>query len=74
MISEIEEFEKDCIKSYLANEKANDEFKKTKEQLEAFILKWNEYLRQSAISDENISVAIAKVNELAGFKSKDYVT
>jgi len=39
MISEIEEFEKDYIKSYLANEKANDEFKKTKEQLEAFILK-----------------------------------
>ena len=65
MITEIEEFQKDCITSYLANEKANDELKTNKQELEAFNLKWNEYLRQSAFSDENISEAIAKANELA---------
>ena len=64
MITEIEEFEKECFKSFLTNEKANFELKKTKQELEAFNLKWNEYLRQSIISDEKVSEAIAKANEI----------
>jgi len=58
MITEIEEFEKECITSYIANEKAYNEFKKTKQDLEVFNLKWNEYLRQSIISDDNVNEAI----------------
>ena len=65
MITEIEEFEKKCIKSYLANEKATNEFKKTKQIMKAFNHKWNEYFRQSTFSEEKVSEAIAKVNDLA---------
>jgi PIN domain nuclease of toxin-antitoxin system len=65
MITEIEEFERECIKSYQANEKANNEFKKTKQELEEFNLKWNQYLKQTVISDEDVSGAIAKSNELS---------
>jgi hypothetical protein len=64
MITEIEEFERECIKSYQTNEKANNEFKITKQELEEFNLKWNEYLKQTVIYDEDVSVAIAKSNEL----------
>jgi hypothetical protein len=69
MITEIEEFERECIKSYQTNEKANNEFKITKHELEEFNLKWNEYLKQTVISDEDVSGAIAKSNELS-IKSK----
>jgi len=73
MITEIEEFEKECITSYIANEKANNEFKKTKQDLEVFNLKWNEYLKQSIISDENISEAISEADELAMKAKQDLV-
>ncbi len=64
MITEIEEFQKECIKSFHSNEKANSEFKKTKQELETFNLKWNEYLRQCIISDEIVSEAISKADEI----------
>jgi hypothetical protein len=34
MITEVEEFERDCIKSYQANEKKNNEFRNTKKEIE----------------------------------------
>ena len=55
MITEIEKFQKDCIISYEANEKAHNEFKKTKQELEAF---------NHENIDENISEAISKANEI----------
>jgi len=64
MIKEIEEFEKYSVICYQANEKANNEFRKTKQDLEEFNLKWNEYLKQTVISDEDVSGAIAKASEL----------
>jgi len=64
IITEIEDYERECIKSYQVKEKANIEFIKTKQELEEFNLKWNEYLKQTVIYDEDVSVAIAKSNEL----------
>jgi len=69
MITEIEEFERNCIKSNQANEKTKNEFRKTKQELEEFNLKWNEYLKQIDISDQKISEAIARASEL-GMKAK----
>jgi len=66
IIKEIEDFERDCIQSFQANDKANNEFRKTKQELEEFNLKWNEYLKQTVISDEDVSEAIAKASELGG--------
>ncbi len=45
MITEIEEFERECIKSYQTNNKANNVFRKTKQELEEFNHKWNQYLK-----------------------------
>jgi len=70
MIKEINEFQKDCIRSYLWNEKTNNEFKNTKQELEAFNLKWNKYLSQSSISDEYVFEAILRANELV-MKAKE---
>jgi len=65
MITEIEQFAKDSIKFYQANAKANNEFRKTKQELEEFNLKWNVYLKQTVISDEDVSEAIAQASELS---------
>jgi len=65
MITEVEEFERDCIKSYQANEKKNNEFRNTKKEIEELNLKWNEYLKQTFISDEDVSEAIARASELS---------
>ena len=43
-LAEIFLFEQDCIKSYKSKEKANNEFEKLKQELEAFNLKWSQYL------------------------------
>ncbi len=73
MITEIEEFERVCIKSNQTNEKANNEFKKTKQELEEFNMKWNEYLKQTFISDEDVSEAIARASELVMKAKQDLV-
>ena len=65
MISEIVEFENECIKSFQTIEKSNSEFKKNKQELEVFNLKANEYLRQYTISDEKVSAALTRAIELA---------
>ena len=65
MITEIENFEKDCIKSYQANQQVNNEFIKSKHELKDYNLKWNEFLKQSDASDENSSEAFAQANESA---------
>ena len=39
--------------------------------MEAFNLKWNEYLRQSIISDENVNEGIAKADELITKSKRD---
>jgi len=64
LVKEIEQFEKICIKSYQANEKASSELKKKKQELEQFNFKWNEYLKQSFISEAEICDGIATAREL----------
>ena len=72
MISEIEVFEQDCIKSYKSKEKANNEFEKLKQELEAFNLKWSQYLRKnSSTSDEMVSKALGKADELVTKAKQD---
>ena len=56
MVSEIEEFEVECIKTYQTSENINNVYRRTKLELEDFYLKWNQYLKQSSISDENVSL------------------
>jgi len=73
MITEIEEFERECIKSYQTNEKANNEFRNIKQELEELNLKWNQYLKQTVISDEDVSKAIARANELKLKAKKELV-
>jgi hypothetical protein len=72
MITEIEEFERFCIKSYQVNLNTNDEVRKTKKELEEFNLKWNQYLKQTVICDKKISEAIAKASELGMKTKKDF--
>ena len=41
LITEIEGFERDCIKSFQANQQTNNEFRNKKQELEDFNLKWH---------------------------------
>jgi len=45
--------------------KKKNEFRNTKKEIEELNLKWNEYLKQTFISDEDVSEAIARASELS---------
>ena len=51
---------------YQVNQENIREFEKAKQELEEFNHKWNEYLKQSSFSDENLlEASFAKANEFS---------
>ena len=61
MIAEIDQYEKDAIRSYHPNK---EEANKTVKELESFQSKWQEYLKQSQLSHDQVLKANAEAAKL----------
>ena len=71
LIGEINEFQKDCIKSYELNDNIKEKYKHTIKELDLFVSEWSQYLKQTKINDQDILKAINEAVSLNENASKE---